>query len=134
MMGNTNDDDGAGLGLTPTAEEEEEETSTPSPTVEYVEPSESLDPLKDENNAETYENGEVISESTPTKHGNSNSESHEEEEELSGETFKNTFPDWTEEEEEEVKKVGGWLTFAAIVLMIYTAYQMSENPDGICAR
>ena len=93
---------------------------------EYVEPSESLDPLKDENNIETYENGEVISESQPT-------ESHEEkEDELSGETFKNTFPDWAEEE--EVKKVGGWLTFAAIVLMIYTAYQMSENPDGICAR
>jgi hypothetical protein len=132
MTGNENDDDGAGLGLTP-ATEEEEETSTPSPTVEYVEPSESLDPLKDENNIETYENGEVISKSQPMKHGNSNTESHEEkEDELSGETFKNTFPDWGEEE--EVKKVGGWLTFAAIVLMIYTAYQMSENPDGICAR
>lgn len=38
------------------------------------------------------------------------------------------------EEEEEVKKVGGILTFASIILMVYTAYQMSENPDGICAR
>merc|ERR1712194_244469 len=36
-------------------------------------------------------------------------------------------------EEEEVKKVGGWLSVTSIILMIYTAYQMSENPDGICA-
>jgi hypothetical protein len=36
--------------------------------------------------------------------------------------------------EEEVKKVGGWLSVASIILMIYTAYQTSENPDGICAR
>jgi len=36
-------------------------------------------------------------------------------------------------DEEEVKKVGGWLLATSIALMIYTAYQMSENPDGICA-
>ena len=36
--------------------------------------------------------------------------------------------------EDEVKKVGGGLMVAAIILMIFTAYQMSENPDGICAR
>jgi hypothetical protein len=38
------------------------------------------------------------------------------------------------EEQEEVKKVGGWLSFVSVVLLVYTAYQMSENPDGICAR
>ena len=37
-------------------------------------------------------------------------------------------------DEEEVKKVGGGVALASIILMIYTAYQMSENPDGICAR
>ena len=41
--------------------------------------------------------------------------------------------EWEEEVEEEVKKVGGWLSFVFMILMIYTAYQMSENPDGICA-
>ena len=42
--------------------------------------------------------------------------------------------DFLREEEEEVKKVGGWMGFAAIVLAVWTAYQMSENPDGMCAR
>ena len=39
-------------------------------------------------------------------------------------------------DEEEVKKCwrGGGVALASIILMIYTAYQMSENPDGICAR
>jgi hypothetical protein len=45
-----------------------------------------------------------------------------------------TMDEMYREEEEEVKKVGGFLTFASIILMVYTAYQMSENPDGICAR
>ena len=42
--------------------------------------------------------------------------------------------DFLREEEEEVKKVGGWMGLAAIILAVWTAYQMSENPDGICAR
>jgi len=41
--------------------------------------------------------------------------------------------DFLREEEEEVKKVGGWMGLAAIILAVWTAYQMSENPDGICA-
>jgi hypothetical protein len=71
---------------------------------------------------------------TPPKHNNSDDN------ELGLESGESD--DWNEDydgklskdEEEEVKKVGGWLLFASIVLMIYTAYQMLENPDGICAR
>jgi len=43
---------------------------------------------------------------------------------------------WTiffEEEKKEEVKLGGGMLIASIVLMVYTAYQMSENPDGICA-
>jgi hypothetical protein len=104
---------------------------TSSPTVEYVKPGDdSLDPVANEKDAENelFENGEA----TPSKHDNSD----DDELESGGRD------DWDEDydgklskdEEEEVKRVGGWLSFASIVLMIYTAYQMSENPDGICAR
>jgi hypothetical protein len=106
---------------------------TSSPTVEYVKPGDdSLDPVANEKDAENepFENGEA----TPSKHDNSGDD------ELGSES--GGLDDWDEDydgklskdEEEEVKKVGGWLSFASIVLMIYTAYQMSENPDGICAR
>jgi hypothetical protein len=106
---------------------------TSSPTVEYVKPGDdSLDPVANEKDAENepFENGEA----TPSKHDNSGDD------ELGSESGR--LDDWDEDydgklskdEEEEVKKVGGWLSFASIVLMIYTAYQMSENPDGICAR
>jgi hypothetical protein len=103
---------------------------TPSPTVEYVEPSDdSLDPVANEKNADDvpFENGEATS---PMEENNNNDD-----EAL-------PLDDWGEDydeallkdNEEEVKKVGGWLSVASIILMIYTAYQMSENPDGICAR
>ena len=106
---------------------------TSSPTVEYVKPGDdSLDPVANEKDAENepFENGEA----TPSKHDNSGDD------ELGSES--GGLDDWDEDydgklskdEEEEVKRVGGWLSFASIVLMIYTAYQMSENPDGICAR
>ena len=106
---------------------------TSSPTVEYVKPGDdSLDPVGNEKDAEneSFEDGEA----TPSKHDNSDDD------EMGSKS--GGLDDWDEDydgklskdEEEEVKKVGGWLSFASIVLMIYTAYQMSENPDGICAR
>jgi len=95
-------------------------TSQPSsrPTLEYIEPNEdTLDPLANESSTqkEAFEDGEAIPEG----------------EGAFPETSSNS--SIAEDVEEEVKKVGGWLTFASIILMIYTAYQMSENPDGICA-
>jgi hypothetical protein len=102
---------------------------TSSPTVEYVEPSDdSLDPVSNEKDADDvpFENDEATS---PMQ------EKSIDDEALS-------LDDWGEDyneallkdNEEEVKKGGGWLSVASIILMIYTAYQMSENPDGICAR
>lgn len=93
--------------------------TTAKPTIEYVEPiDESLDPVANEENTsnEAFEDGKAKSESSAAT--GTNDESMEE---------------WEEEVEEEVKKVGGWLSFVFMILMIYTAYQMSENPDGICA-
>lgn len=92
---------------------------TSKPTMEYVEPTDdSLDPVVNEQKTETeaFEDGKQ----KPNAAGatGTNDESMEE---------------WEEEVEEEVKKVGGWLSFVFMILMIYTAYQMSENPDGICA-
>lgn len=90
---------------------------TPKPTYEYEEPTDdSLDPVVSEQNIienEAFSNGEVL---PPASGGGRDVD------------------DFLREEEEEVKKVGGWMSFAALVLMIYTAYQMSENPDGFCAR
>lgn len=97
--------------------DQEPNAATLKPTYTYVEPTDdSLDPVVSEQNVienEAFSNGEV---STPTTSGGRDVD------------------DFLREEEKEVKKVGGWMGFAAIVLMIYTAYQMSENPDGICAR
>lgn len=97
--------------------DQEPNGATLKPTYTYVEPTDdSLDPVVSEQNVienEAFSNGEV---STPTTSGGRDVD------------------DFLREEEKEVKKVGGWMGFAAIVLMIYTAYQMSENPDGICAR
>lgn len=39
-----------------------------------------------------------------------------------------------EEEEREVRRIGGFGVVLAVVAMVFTAYQMSENPDGIYAR
>lgn len=36
-------------------------------------------------------------------------------------------------EEREVRRIGGFGVFLAIVAMVFTAHQMSENPDGIYA-
>ncbi|KAL7458333.1 hypothetical protein ACHAWC_010494 [Mediolabrus comicus] len=93
--------------------------TTAKPTIAYVEPiDESLDPISNEENTsnEAFADGKAKSESSAAT--GTNDESMEE---------------WEEEVEEEVKKVGGWLSFVFMILMIYTAYQMSENPDGICA-
>jgi hypothetical protein len=91
--------------------------STSEPTIAYVEPTDDeLDPVMNEQNIienEAFSNGEV---STPAAGGGRD------------------IDDFLREEEKEVKKVGGWMGFAAIVLAVWTAYQMSENPDGICAR
>ncbi len=107
---------------TPVASEEATTVPAPSPptskpTIEYIEPTDdSLDPVVNEEKTETeaFEDGKQI----PNAATGPNDESMEE---------------WEEEVEEEVKKVGGFLSFVFMILMIYTAYQMSENPDGICA-
>lgn len=99
---------------------------TEKPTVAYIEPSDdALDPVVSEQNtidSEAFANGEALPHNSndevplPSAGGDGGDD---------GDFFS---------DEEEVKKVGGWLGFASIVLMIYTAYQMSENPDGVCAR
>ena len=99
---------------------------TDPPTVQYIEPSEGTDPLANEKDKEGFANGEKrddddFEEPLPAAGGSGGSDDS---------TDDNFFRD----SEEEAKKVGGWLTFASLILMIYTAYQMSENPDGICAR
>ena len=38
-----------------------------------------------------------------------------------------------EAEEKAAKKVGGWAVVIAIFGMIFTAWQVSENPDGVFA-
>ncbi|CAB9528819.1 expressed unknown protein [Seminavis robusta] len=38
------------------------------------------------------------------------------------------------QEEREVRRIGGFGVFLALVAMVFTAHQMSENPDGIYAR
>lgn len=38
-----------------------------------------------------------------------------------------------EQEEREVRRIGGFGGFLAVLAMVFTAYQMSENPDGIYA-
>ncbi len=98
-------------------EDEYEESTDDSPLPAANEP-----PAKNIDDDRTYENDNVNDEEElpPTK----------------------TTEDWDtttkdemyKEEQEEVKKVGGWLSFVSVVLLVYTAYQMSENPDGICAR
>ncbi len=93
--------------------------TTSKPTVEYVEPTDDyLDPVANEEKTEkeAFEDGKQKPDAAGAT--GTNDESMEE---------------WEEEVEEEVKKVGGWLSFVFMILMIYTAYQMSENPDGICA-
>ena len=98
---------------------------TPSPTIQYVEPSdESLDPVESEQTTEkeAFEDGEVI----PL-----DDDEYMDTEEIPSSKGGDGEPIW---EEEDVQKVGGWILFASIILLIYTAYQMSENPDGICAR
>jgi hypothetical protein len=99
------------------------ETPAPSPkpsfkpTLEaYESTDDEFDPVINEQNIidnEAFSDGEV---STPTSGG------------------ARDIDDFLREEEEEVRKVGGWMGFAAVVLAVWTAYQMSENPDGICAR
>ena len=88
------------------------------PTIEYIEPTDdSLDPVaNEETENEAFEDGK-------------------QKPDIAGATASNeeAMEEWEEEVEEEVKKVGGWLSFVFMILMIYTAYQMSENPDGICA-
>jgi len=37
------------------------------------------------------------------------------------------------EEEIEVAKFTGWTVFFAIIMLIFTAHQVGENPDGIYA-
>lgn len=113
---------------------------TQRPTVEYVEPDDSLDPLannKESTEKEAFQNGESIS-----QHDNEYDDSKEEpipstvggggEWDGNDDGLSSTEDSYVDEE--EVKKVGGGVALASIILMIYTAYQMSENPDGICAR
>lgn len=88
---------------------------TPRPTYQYVEPtSEEDDPLASPVPNGAFENGEEAPSDDDNYRGNAD--------------------DYYRHEEEEVRKVGTGLTLGALVLMVYTAYQMSENPDGICAR
>jgi hypothetical protein len=99
--------------------------STPAPSPEpsykptikaYESADDEIDPVVSEQNIidnEAFSDGEV---STPASGGGRD------------------IDDFLREEEEEVRKVGGWMGFAAVVLAVWTAYQMSENPDGICAR
>ena len=90
---------------------------TPRPTFQYVEPpDEEDDPLTSSALNEAFENGEEVS--PPSDDDN----------------YRGNADDYYRHEEEEVRKVGTGLTLGALVLMVYTAYQMSENPDGICAR
>ncbi|KAL7540579.1 hypothetical protein ACHAWF_006724 [Thalassiosira exigua] len=107
-----------------------------SPTVAYVKPSDELDPLANETGSkEAFEDGETVpppgeeDEETPSSAEGADDDDEEEGPSSAEEEMEELF----REGEEEAKKVGGWLTLASIVLMIYTAYQMSENPDGICA-
>ncbi|EJK51385.1 hypothetical protein THAOC_29442, partial [Thalassiosira oceanica] len=86
----------------------------PRPTYQYVEPtSEEDDPLASPVPNGAFENGEEAPSDDDNYRGNAD--------------------DYYRHEEEEVRKVGTGLTLGALVLMVYTAYQMSENPDGICA-
>lgn len=95
---------------------------TASPTAAYEEHvDESLDPVAN-GPTEGFKDGEA----PPPGEGNGGSEDES--------PSPGTRTDDVYREEEEVKKVGGWLSVTSIILMIYTAYQMSENPDGICAR
>ena len=90
---------------------------TPRPTYQYVEPAdEEDDPLASSALNVAFENGDEVS--PPSDDDN----------------YRGKTDDFYRHEEEEVRKVGTGLTLGALVLMVYTAYQMSENPDGICAR
>ena len=103
----------------PTGKDQGHWGTTSKPTIEYVEPTDDyLDPVTNEEKTEieAFEDGKQKPDAAGAT--GTNDESMEE---------------WEEEVEEEVKKVGGWLSFVFLILMIYTAYQMSENPDGICA-
>ncbi|KAL9189279.1 hypothetical protein ACHAXT_011769 [Thalassiosira profunda] len=93
--------------------------TTAAPTVEYVEPSEASDPLEKEE-SEAFKDGEEAKEDDGAMPWDDDA-------------AEEPTPNNNKEFEEEAKKVGGWLSLASIILMIYTAYQMSENPDGICA-
>jgi len=107
---------------------------TLKPTFKYVDNDDQLDPLANQEK-EAFDNGEAI----PVKDDDDDVKEDDDDAKfpVTGATSS-----WDEKPiaediyraEDEVKKVGGGLMVAAIILMIFTAYQMSENPDGICAR
>mmetsp|Transcript_3879 Transcript_3879/g.7950 ORF Transcript_3879/g.7950 Transcript_3879/m.7950 type:complete len:234 (+) Transcript_3879:529-1230(+) len=101
---------------------------TEKPTYEYVETTDD-DPVASEEGIienEAFQNGEELPHSDETNSPVASEGGAGENEDESHESI-------LEEEEEELKKVGGWMTVAAVALMVFTAYQMSENPDGVCA-
>ena len=104
------------------------------PTVEYVDNDDKLDPLANQEK-EAFDNGEAI----PVKDDDDDVKEDDDDAKfpVTGATSSWDEKPFAEDKyraEDEVKKVGGGLMVAAIILMIFTAYQMSENPDGICAR
>lgn len=113
---------------------------TQKPTFTYVDTDDALDPLANEKatEKEAFANGEAIPQTDDDDEEEDDDESNpatgpttswdDNDDGLSSSTMQNMPYD-----EEEVKKVGGGLTLAALILMIFTAYQMSENPDGVCA-
>jgi len=106
---------------------------TLKPTFEYVDNDDKLDPLANQEK-EAFDNGEAI----PVKDDDDVTEEDDDAKfPVTGATSswdEKPFAEDIYRAEDEVKKVGGGLMVAAIILMIFTAYQMSENPDGICAR
>ena len=104
------------------------------PTFEYVDNDDKLDPLANQEK-EAFDNGEAI----PVKDDDDDVKEEDDDAKfpVTGATSswdEKPFVEDIYRAEDEVKKVGGGLMVAAIILMIFTAYQMSENPDGICAR
>jgi len=107
---------------------------TLKPTFKYVDNDDQLDPLANQEK-EAFDNGEAI----PVKDDDDDVKEDDDDAKfpVTGATSswdEKPFAEDIYRAEDEVKKVGGGLMVAAIILMIFTAYQMSENPDGICAR
>lgn len=107
--------------------------TSPSPQVETIETSQPNEPNPEAaalgNNAESSQQAASTAESMAFKEQQDIKELEKEEEEEKAK--EEELEEELAQEEREVRRIGGFGVFLAILAMVFTAHQMSENPDGM---